>query len=421
MIELVDTCPDVNVQPAEYKRLLGYPRDWVVRDRARELVAWARDWYTRNGQPWVYAREADTLETVDGSIVINGVAFTSARLSRTLRQAGAHSLVLVAVGAGVEVEQEAQTRWRDGKPDEYFFLEVYGSAIVEHLMTMTGARLCAWAETHGMAVLPHYSPGYSEWAIDEQPRLLALINGTRPHMQPIAVDVLESGMLRPKKSLLAVFGVTRNPERVQRLTDLIPCENCSFAPCQYRRVPYRRAPQPASPELPALAGAAIPVSSDRVATPLDPLARYTVNRKALDRWSRERLSLAHQEDGTVRAMFRYEGTTCTNTGRRLEFHYQVMLGPREEGYPIRAQRCSPAPGDKGHTDMCRYMTNREHLMVAIDRDQPLYGRPLNDVLTWARPDCAAGCYCEPDSRTHKWGLVLETIHYALARDAAKSS
>jgi hypothetical protein len=27
----------------------------------------------------------------------------------------------------------------------------------------------------------------------------------------------------------------------------------------------------------------------------------------------------------------------------------------------------------------------------------------------------AGCYCEPDSRQHKWGLVLETIHYALAR------
>ena len=40
MIELVDTCPDVNVQPAEYKRLLGYPRDWVrprSRPRARRL------------------------------------------------------------------------------------------------------------------------------------------------------------------------------------------------------------------------------------------------------------------------------------------------------------------------------------------------------------------------------------------------
>ncbi len=65
--------------------------------------------------------------------------------------------------------------------------------------------------------------------------------------------------------------------------------------------------------------------------------------------------------------------------------------------------------------MCRYMSNREHLMVAIDRERPLHGQPLNDVLTWARPVCGAGCYCEPDSREHKWGLVLETIHFALAR------
>jgi hypothetical protein len=28
---------------------------------------------------------------------------------------------------------------------------------------------------------------------------------------------------------------------------------------------------------------------------------------------------------------------------------------------------------------------------------------------------SAGCYCEPNSRTYKWGLVLETIHFALAR------
>jgi hypothetical protein len=61
------------------------------------------------------------------------------------------------------------------------------------------------------------------------------------------------------------------------------------------------------------------------------------------------------------------------------------------------------------------MTNREHLLTAIERERPLNGQPLNDVLRWTRPSCAAGCYCEPDSRQHKWGLVLETIHYALAK------
>jgi hypothetical protein len=414
MIELFDTGPDINVQPAEYKRLLGYPRDWVVRDRARELVEWARLWYAQHGQPWVYAREAATMEIAGGEVRLNGVPFTSTKLSKTLTDAGAQGAVVVAVGAGPELEAEAQKLWLEGKPDEYFFLEVYGSAIVEHLVTMTGARLCAWAESRHMAVLPHYSPGYPEWAIDEQPRLLDLINGSRQPMPPIPVEVLESGMLRPKKSLLAVFGVTRHVERVQRLTDLIPCENCSFLTCQYRRSPYRRAPEPSNPELSTLGGDRM---ADPVPTviPLDRTATYTVNAKALQRWSDERLSMEYRADGTIDALFRYDGTTCTNMGRPLQFQYRVTLGPREEGYPIREQRCAPSDGDEGHTYMCRYMSNREHLMVAIDRERPLQGQPLNDVLTWARPVCGAGCYCEPDSREHKWGLVLETIHFALAR------
>jgi hypothetical protein len=37
------------------------------------------------------------------------------------------------------------------------------------------------------------------------------------------------------------------------------------------------------------------------------------------------------------------------------------------------------------------------------------------VLPWRRGSSVAGCFCEADSREHKWGLVLETIHYALAQ------
>jgi len=415
MIELLDTCPDVNVQPAELKRLLGYPRDWVIRDRARELVDWARDWYTRHGHPWVYAREVDSLRIDNGAIAINGTKFESPRLLATLRNADAHGAVLVAAGAGGEVEEEAHRRWVEEKPDEYFFLEVYGSAVVEHLITTTGARLCAWAEARQMAVLPHYSPGYPEWAIDDQPHLLDAINRTRVPAAPLPLDVLESGMLRPKKSLLAVFGLTRHVDRVNRLTDLVPCQNCSFTPCQYRRAPYKRAPEATNPELAALVRE--PAEPEPTVVPLDRNAAYVTNRKALHRWSEERLSIARRADGTVDAVFRYDGTTCTNMGRPLAFCYQVTLGPREDGFPIREQRCGPVEGDTGHTYMCRYMSNREHLLAAIERERPLHGRPLNDVLTWQRPAYGAGCYCEPDSRHHKWGLVLETIHYVLARES----
>jgi hypothetical protein len=402
-IEIAGAHPDLNVLPEEYMRLLGYPRGWVLEGRALELANWARDWYSRNGRPWFYARQAENFEISGDSIFIDGVRFTSKKLQATLERAEAHSVILVAVGAGPEAEEESRRLWEDGKPDEYFFLEIFASAVVEHLVASTGARLCDWAERHEMAVLPHYSPGYPEWEIAEQPPLLNLMKHTQRHPFPSPVEVFDTGMLRPKKTLLAVFGLTHHTERLQRLTDLVPCENCSFGPCQFRRAPYRRAPRSFGEQV-----------SIRVAA-LNPDAEYTVNRKALKRWAEERLSLHENPDGSLDALFRYDGTTCTNTGHPLTFHYNVKLGSRVEGYPIREQRCAPAPDDEGHTLMCRFLDSPSELMDAIDRERPLNGERLDAVISWQRNLSSAGCYCEPASRDHKWGLVLETIHYALVQ------
>jgi hypothetical protein len=384
MIELLDSAPDVDVAPAEYRRLLGYPPHAEMSERAAELAAWTRQWYAEHGRPWVFAHEAASVEIGDGAVSIDGVAFHSRRLREMIECAGGHSAVLVAVAAGPEIEQEAQCRWQEGKPDEYFFLEMYGSAVVEHLTTRIGARLCEWADACEMAVLPHYSPGYPEWEIGEQVALLEVLGRGR-HL-PGELEALASGALRPQKSQLAVFGLTRHRERVRRLTDLIPCENCSYPGCQFRRVPYRRGPG----------------------------AQYTVRIAALKRWAAERLSLTRHPDGTFNAVFRYDGTTCTNMGRSLVFHYHVGLGTREHGYPILTQRCVPAPEDQGHAHMCEYVRDSRTLMAAIASEHPLAGQPLQAVLSWKRPASVAGCYCESDSREHKWGLVLETLHYALA-------
>jgi hypothetical protein len=280
---------------------------------------------------------------------------------------------------------------------------MYASAVVERLATMAGARLCDWAEQRGMAVLPHLSPGYSEWDIAEQPRLLALLKQTRSEQFPSRVEVLDTGMLRPKKTLLAVFGLTSHKDRLERLTSLIPCERCSFGPCQYRRAPFRRSPRPAGE------GFAAHVFV------LNRNAAYSVNRKALERWSKERLKLRVNDDGTVDAEFRFDGTTCTNMGRPLTFLYNVKLGPSDEGYPIRMQRCAPAPDDEGHRLMCKFTEDSRTLMGAIDSEKPLAGEKLDAVIAWRRMPSAAGCYCEPASREHKWGLVFETIHYALVQ------
>jgi len=398
-IELAVSFPEVDVLEAEYRRLLGYPRGAVLSERAQELAGCARAWYRANGRPWVYAREAGSLDLAGDAIRLEGAPFRSLRLRTLAEQAGAGGAVLVAASAGSALETEAQRLWREEKPDEYFFLEVFGSAVVECLITTIGARLCDWAESRGLAVLPHDSPGYPDWDIGEQARLLDLLRQGGQQPLPGRLETLESGALRPKKSQLAVFGLTSHTERVRRLTELSLCESCSYLPCQFRRAPYAGGTGCAS------------IETVRFAT-FSGVRDYSTNRKALRRWAAERLTISQRDDGTSDARFRYQGTTCTNMGRPLEFDYHVSLGRREEGYPILEARCAPAPGDTGHTFMCQYDADGK-LLAAVDAEKPLLGRPLHEVLAWQRPSDPTGCYCEPASRQHKWGLVLETIHYAL--------
>ena len=114
-------------------------------------------------------------------------------------------------------------------------------------------------------------------------------------------------MLRPKKSLLAVFGITSHAELARPLTELALCENCSYLSCQYRRAPYQRSVQWSAVEANALDENGDMVS---FAAPLSHDTQYSISPKALKRWADERLMLTTSEDGTIEARFRYEGTTC---------------------------------------------------------------------------------------------------------------
>lgn len=420
MLELLFTRPDLAVSETEYRRLLGYPRRHEPGERPRELAAWARAWYARHGTPWIYLRESK-LGLGAGAVELDGVPLRSPPLRQLLERGGAERVILLAVSAGAACEARARDLWSESKPDEYFFLETYGSAVVEHLVATSSGRICAHADATRLRALPPYSPGYTGWDVADQTVLFEVIRRgqTRPFPEPL--EVLPSGMPNPKKSQLAVIGLTRQPAAHGAST--VPCVGCSFAPCRYRRAPYREEELAPAPS----AGTAAPDAADhREAGPGAPPAlgrppRYAINLRALQKWSRERVRLEPREDGTVRAIFRYDGTTCSNLGRPLAFEYHVSLGPAEAGRVITGASCQPAPGDEGHRFMCEFLRDPASLMAAIAAEAPLVGQPLEAVLAWRRPSAAAGCYCESDSRAHKWGIALETIHFALAQGAGATT
>lgn len=393
------TQPEYRVSEAEYHRLLGWPAGHAPAERARELAAWARAWYAEHGRPWVYLRRVP-LGIGAEALQLDGRPFPSARLRQHFIDHQAQGAVLVAVSAGRECEEHARRLWNESRPDEYFFLEMFGSAVVEDLVARTSGRLCDLAGHEGLMAIPHYSPGYSGWDVTEQGKLFALIQEGMDRPFPGPIEVMISGMLRPKKSLLAVFGLA--PAGAAAEPRATPCENCSFGPCSYRRAAYRHASGPAA---------------DRAADQSQPgpAPRYSVNARALRKWAAERVRLDRRADGTVTATFRFDGTTCSNLGAPLAFDYRVALSRPDDGYRILESSCTPAAGDEGYQSTCAYLQDADGLMQEIAREKPLLGRPLDDVLRWSRAAAPSGCHCTADSRAHKWGLALEAIHFALVQ------
>ncbi len=421
MPERLITPPQVHVAETEFRRLLGYPRGHEPSPRAQELAEGARRWFAEHGRPWMYHREA-TLDVRGDTLRFDGIEFRSPELRAYLRQAGAQRAVFIVVSAGRACEEHARRLWEESKPDEYFFLETFGSAVVESLVAAINGQVCADVERAGFSALPHYSPGYGTWDVSEQNALHELIMRGRRVELPEPLEVLSSGMLRPKKSLLGIIGLTTQTTGHHVPIARVPCINCSFTPCQFRRAPYRhaaatacRAEAPASATIdPARRGA------DNAPEPRSVLTRnapYSINPRALAKWARERVRLEPVPDGSLVARFRYDGTTCSNMGRPLAFEYRVILGPADAGFPIRAAACRPCEDDEGYRFMCEYLRDPEGLMAAIATERPLVGEPLDAVLDWERRSAPSGCYCDPDSRRHKWGLALEAIHYALAQNA----
>lgn len=233
-----DPRPVFAVSHAEFGRLLGLPAGYEWNERTRELARWAREWFAAHGRPWVFTRRAATLAWDGARVAVDGVSLRGPALQKRLRDARATGALLVAISAGPEAEAEARARWLADKPDEYFFLEVYASAVVEALAVAVGARLCAEAEARGEVVLPHYSPGYPGWELADQPALVELIRRSDWPAE-VKLDVLPTGQLAPKKSLAGLFPIAPKSARVLSAAELIPCEACVFAPCDFRRAPYR--------------------------------------------------------------------------------------------------------------------------------------------------------------------------------------
>ena len=399
----LDGCSQRPVVPApELHRLLGYPRGRTPDARVAGRVAEAQAWYRQNGRPWTSIRFLEIAEIQQETIRLNGgQSLHSSELASDLLRAQADQLAVVAVSAGPEARERIARLWAHDRPDESFVLDAYCSAVAEQLMARAGARISGQAETLGRICLPHRSPGYGSWTLSDQAVLAELLGENLGG----PLEVLPSGMLRPEKSMLAVFGLTRRRDLDLRSSDAVPCSNCDWTPCDYRRT--------------AFTGLDSPLSLTRTSSlhqeavlPADRSFDYAFSRKALQRWAHQHLDLK-QGNGGIQAVFLFHGTTCSNMGMPIRLRYEVQLVKSPEGYWIRSARCRPDEDDPGFEAMCSYLEDADGVIASLDEEHPLEGCQLDMVLRWNPQISPSGCLCKGSDRNHKWRIVLQTIHYTL--------
>jgi hypothetical protein len=161
----------------EYARLLGYPAGKPLEGDVLARAEEALDWYRRHGKPRVYTRVVGN-ETI------------------------------AAITAGSEVEDEVAKLWEADRVDEAYFLDRLAAAVVEHLAASLG---------NGR------SPGHRGFPLEEQPRLFAQLAPLAPE-----IEILPSGMLNPKNSILAVYDLSDQGAYIS------PCSRCDWR-CSFRR------------------------------------------------------------------------------------------------------------------------------------------------------------------------------------------
>jgi hypothetical protein len=189
------------VRAKDFRRFLRLPNRRALDGAMAETAAWAQQWFTANARPWRAVCPVP-LQIEAAGISVCGTQFGGPALAH--RFMSDVSAQIVAISAGPELDAETAARWRADEPDRFYFLECYAAAAVDTLFRATVAEL---ASAGGLAAdkLTVYAPGYPDWPMRETVGFLATLRAAIELPGPLAA--LESGMLTPKKSRLALVAL----------------------------------------------------------------------------------------------------------------------------------------------------------------------------------------------------------------------
>ncbi|MDR3349267.1 MAG: hypothetical protein LBO03_06655 [Acidaminococcales bacterium] len=178
----------------------------------------------------VYARPAGAWEIYDyqaPALKIPGGDYLPQSLKLCAHLRGAVKVAVLAVSVGGDIETRVNQLFAAGEYTKALLLDAAADSAVEQAADSLCAFVASSVRALGLGAGRRFSPGYGDWDIKEQPRILELSGAAR-----IGLGATKSFMLAPRKSITAALGLGFSMLPGKAGDACLYCEN---AGCRLRR------------------------------------------------------------------------------------------------------------------------------------------------------------------------------------------
>jgi hypothetical protein len=212
------------IENHELVKLLGGQKKKSLPKSIRKKVQTARQKLNSLIKPSVHYRILQP-GAMDNDVVQldETVEFTSAKLAKTLKNAEEIVCFVGTIGTGVE--NEINRLLGKQKLADAYILDAMASVAVENMIDRFQDLMENRFSAEDRTVTYRFSPGYCDWPVTQQKKLFNIFDG-----KEIDVELLDSCLMKPRKSISGVFGITS-----QESESYNPCQDCPSRRCESRR------------------------------------------------------------------------------------------------------------------------------------------------------------------------------------------
>lgn len=213
----------LDIDRREIYRYLGY-RGHEADERTVWMVEQCLEELETVAEPKIVMKEYPLVVLADGTVDCGCFRTKSENLLKNLGGCGRVLLMAVTLGLGVD---RLLHRYGKLQVTKAVVLQAAAAAMVEAYCNELCRGWAAEYEANGCYLRPRYSPGYGDFSLECQQRILDGLEAGRK----LGISLTDGGLMVPTKSVTAVIGVS--DEKKMCLVE--GCEACGNMECVYRR------------------------------------------------------------------------------------------------------------------------------------------------------------------------------------------